>query len=106
MIRKNKSQMKYFIRLLYHIVLYILCQFIFVKKYCKSCPFVSAFNFFTFLMSRTVSRVMSWMIIYLGLPSPAASSDPPESEPGRLIAFYSVLLRMGFTWLLMLPPAR
>ena len=61
--------------------------------------------FFTYV-SRTISRVMSWMIIYLGLPSPTASSDPPENEPGRFIVLYSVLLRMGFTWLLMLPPAR
>ncbi len=60
----------------------------------------------SFYMSRTVSRVMSWMIIYLVLPSPTASSDPPENEPGKLIALCSVLLRMGFTWLLMLPPAR
>ena len=49
---------------------------------------------------------MSWMIIYLGLSSPTASSDPPESEPGRLMAFFSVLLRMRFTWLPVLPPAR
>ena len=42
---------------------------------------------------------MSWTIIYLGPPSPAASSDPPESEPGKLTALVSVLLRMGFTWL-------
>ena len=48
-------------------------------------------------MSRPVSRVMSRMIIYLELSSPAVSSDPPESEPGRFIAFCSVLLRMGFT---------
>ena len=37
------------------------------------------------------------MIIYPGLLLPAASSDPPESRPGRPIAFYSVLLQMGFT---------
>ncbi len=46
------------------------------------------------------------MIIYLGPTSPSASSDPPESEPGRFIAFYSVLLRMGFTWLSVLPQKR
>ena len=40
---------------------------------------------------------MSWMIIYLGLLLPTASSDLPESKPGRLIAFVLVLLRMGFT---------
>ncbi len=37
------------------------------------------------------------MIIYLGLPLPASSSDLPESTTGRRIAFCSVLLRMGFT---------
>ena len=37
------------------------------------------------------------MIIYLGLLLPTASSDLPESKPGKLIAFYLVLLRMGFT---------
>ena len=47
--------------------------------------------------SRTISRVMSRMIICLAPPSPATSSDPPESSPGRLNAFCSVLLRMGFT---------
>jgi len=49
---------------------------------------------------------MSGMIIYLERLLPAASSDPPESEPSKFIAFYSVLLRIGFTWLRMLPPAR
>ena len=37
------------------------------------------------------------MIIYLGLSLPTGSSDPPESTAGNCIAFYSVLLRMGFT---------
>ena len=49
------------------------------------------------IISRPVSRVMSWMVIYLGLLLPTASSDLPESKPGRLIAFFLVLLRMGFT---------
>ena len=40
---------------------------------------------------------MSWMIICLILPLPAASSDPPESTTGSRIAFYSVLLQMEFT---------
>ena len=48
-------------------------------------------------MSSAVSRVLSWMVIYLGLPLPANSSDLPESTTGRRIAFCSVLLRMGFT---------
>ena len=33
--------------------------------------------------SQTISRVMSWMIIYLDLLSPASSSDPPEDWPGK-----------------------
>ena len=37
------------------------------------------------------------MIIYLGLSLPKGSSDLPESRPGRSIALYLVLLRMGFT---------
>ena len=37
------------------------------------------------------------MIICLGQPLPAGSSDPPESTTGRRIAFVSVLLRMEFT---------
>ena len=49
------------------------------------------------IISRPVSRVMSWMVIYLELLLPTASSDLPESKPGRLIAFVLVLLRMGFT---------
>ncbi len=49
------------------------------------------------IISRPISRVMSWMVIYLGLLLPTVSSDLPESKPGRLIAFVLVLLRMGFT---------
>jgi len=45
-------------------------------------------------------------IIYLVRLSPAASSDLPESRPGRSIALYLVLLRMGFTWLRLLPAGR
>ena len=37
------------------------------------------------------------MIICLGQPLPAGSSDPPESTTGSRIAFVSVLLRMEFT---------
>ena len=35
------------------------------------------------LVSRTISRVMSRMIIYLGVSSPKPSSNLPESGPGR-----------------------
>ena len=61
--------------------------------------FLSAIKQTTYIrkISRPVSRVMSWMVIYLGLLLPTASSDLPESKPGRLIAFVLVLLRMGFT---------
>ena len=37
--------------------------------------------------SRPVSRVLSWAIIHLGPPSPAASSNLPESAAGNGIAF-------------------
>jgi len=37
------------------------------------------------------------VIICLGQPLPAGSSDPPESTTGSRIAFVSVLLRMEFT---------
>jgi hypothetical protein len=37
-------------------------------------------------------------IIYLVPSLPTVSSDPPESTAGSCIAFYSVLLRMGFTY--------
>ncbi len=37
--------------------------------------------------SRPVSRVLSWAIIHLGPPSPAASCDLPESTAGHGIAF-------------------
>jgi len=37
--------------------------------------------------SRPVSRVLSWAIIHLGPPSPAASCDLPESAAGHGIAF-------------------
>ena len=37
--------------------------------------------------SRPISRVLSWTIIHLGLPSPAASSNLPESTAGSGIAF-------------------
>lgn len=49
-------------------------------------------------MSSTISRVLYQMIIYLGLMLPLDSSDLPKSTTGRRNAFYSVLLRMGFTW--------
>ena len=46
------------------------------------------------------------IIICLARLSPAASSDLPESRPGRPVAFVLVLLRMGFTWLRPLPGGR
>ena len=50
--------------------------------------------------SRTVSRVMSRIIICLILLLPTGSSDPPKSVTGSHITFHSVLLRMGFTYAL------
>ena len=43
---------------------------------------------------------MSRIIIYLILLLPTDFSDPPKSVTGSHIAFYSVLLRMGFTYAL------
>ena len=50
--------------------------------------------------SRTISRVLYLMIIYLDLTLPPGSSDLPEDTTGRRIIFYLVLLRMGFTYAL------
>ena len=44
----------------------------------------------------TISRVMSWVIICLGLPLPAGSSNQPVTGRAAL-CHVSVLLRMGFT---------
>ena len=49
------------------------------------------------ILSNTISRVMSWVIIYLGHPLPNGSSGPPESTTGSRIAFFSALLQMEFT---------
>ena len=57
------------------------------------------------VVSRTVSRVMSRTIIYLGLLLPAASSDLPGNGQGTHSSLF-VLLRMGFTQPLLLPEVR
>ena len=49
-----------------------------------------------FCMSKTISRVLSRMVICLGLPLPAGSSGLPESRRAAL-CFLLALLRMGFT---------
>jgi len=57
------------------------------------------------IQSGAISRILSWMIIYLELLSPAASSDLPEGIPwsdqaigrnGPFLPSYLVLLRVGF----------
>ena len=63
-------------------------------------------NYIYLDMSRTISRVMSWMIIYLDLMLPTGSSDLPQGTTGSRIAFYSVLLRVGFTEPALLPRQR
>ena len=54
--------------------------------------------FYVTMISRTISRVMSWMVIYLILLLPAGFSDLPKNVTGSHIVFCSVLLRMGFTY--------
>ncbi len=62
--------------------------------------------------SRPISRVLSRTAIHLGRTSPYASSDLPGSTRGPRAAAqgcmppYLVLLRVGFTLPLLLPPAR
>ncbi len=56
--------------------------------------------------SRPVSRVLSRTAIHLGRASPRASSDLPGNCAGHTSFPYLVLLRVGFTSLPMLPPAR
>ena len=48
----------------------------------------------------------SRIIIYLILLLPTDFSDPPENNPGQIIVFVSVLLRVGFTWHPLLPEDR
>ena len=58
----------------------------------------SAVRIFLKRCKQKISRVLYMTIIYLVRLSPAASSDLPESRSGKSVAFYSVLLRMGFTY--------
>jgi len=37
-------------------------------------------------VSRPVSRVLSWIVIHLGLASPQVSSDLPENRAGRALS--------------------
>jgi len=49
-------------------------------------------------MSKSVSRVLSWMVIYLDLQLPADSSDLTRKLGGPPYALpYLILLQMGFT---------
>ena len=48
-----------------------------------------------FKVSQPVSRVLSWTIIHLGLPSPTASSGLPESDTGNVIGFLFGLAPSG-----------
>ena len=56
--------------------------------------------------SQPISRVLSRTVIPLGAESPRRSSDLPEGSASHAIAFYAVLLRMGFALPRMLPCAR
>lgn len=56
--------------------------------------------------SRSISRVLSRTVIHLGVPLPARSSNLPEDDTSRIMAFCLVLLQMGFSLPLRLPVAR
>ena len=58
----------------------------------------SAVRIFLKRCKQKISRVLYMTIIYLVRLSPAASSDLPESRPGKPVALCLVLLRMGFTY--------
>jgi len=45
--------------------------------------------------SQPVSRVLSWTVIHLGLTSPLASSNLPESDAGRTNGFLFGLAPSG-----------
>ena len=45
--------------------------------------------------SQPVSRVLSWTVIHLGLRSPLASSNLPESDAGRTNGFLFGLAPSG-----------
>ena len=57
-------------------------------------------------VSQTISRVMSRVIIYLGLALPQGSSNLPGNAAGNRIVPNLVLLRMGFTQPYPLPDMR
>ncbi len=64
------------------------------------------FCIFLLYMSRTISRVMSWMVIHLFLLLPTGLSDLPKDNSGQAIVFPAVLLRVGFTEHFLLPRNR
>ena len=56
--------------------------------------------------SQPISRVLSWTVIPLGVSLPDAQATYPQTTRATSWPAYLVLLRMGFTLPLMLPPAR
>ena len=57
--------------------------------------------------SQPISRVLSWTVIHLGYLSPNTSCNLPKLQhASHAKSFYLVLLRMGFTLLLLLPKTR
>ena len=81
-----------------HIFIHIICL-IDTKKphYDKQC------GTFLKIMSKSVSRVLYWTVIYLGCTFLHTSSHLWET-PSRLNLLYTVLHRMGFTRQSGLPP--
>ena len=52
--------------------------------------FSMVFQFLYKILSKTISRVMSWMIIYLGRLSPDGSSDLPGSRRAALCSLFGL----------------
>ncbi len=48
-------------------------------------------------VTRPISRVLSWTVIYLGLALPSRLTPPPRNAQGYASCSSTVLLRIGFT---------
>ena len=49
-------------------------------------------------LSKPISRILSWTIIYLGRVLPPSAQCHLLFVPSKHIFYHTVLLRLGFTW--------